>query len=95
MAFTQDDVMRFISHLTKRGDEGNLPYTLHELADILEAAGTEKQLVDMVRHLSTVNVEAAELRMVADLTPEQVRIAIRRGKQRIKREEEERRRSHC
>lgn len=95
MAFTEADVLRFISQLSQRGDEGNLPYTLHEFANILEAAGTKKTIVDMVRELSTVNREAAELKKISDLTADEVRIAIKRGKERLKREAEERARSHC
>ena len=95
MAFSENDILSFIHELTIRGDEKSLPYTLFQLAELLETDGADKKYVNMVSELSTVNKEAAELKEFKDLTPEQIHTAIKRGKQRLKREEEERRRSHC
>ena len=87
--------MKFVSQLTKRGNGSNLPYTLQELANILEADGADRGIIDMVRELSTVSSEALELRRFENLTPSEIQIAIKRGKERLKREEEARRNTHC
>ena len=95
MAVTEAEIMELISQLTQRGDVRNLPFTLQELANILEGDGAPAKIVSLVRDLSGVSKEAAELRQYKDLTPEQIETAVKRGRERLKREEEERRRSHC
>ena len=95
MAFTEAEIMEFVSQLTKRGNENDLPYTLQELARILEADGANSSITGMVRELSTVTKEAAELKRFENLTPAQIQTAIKRGQERLKREEEARRNSHC
>jgi hypothetical protein len=95
MAFTEAEIMEFVSQLTKRGNITDLPYTLQELANILEADGADRSIAGMVRDLSTVSREAAELKKFENLTPAEIQTAINRGRERIKREEEARRNAHC
>lgn len=92
-------LLQFIEKIIQGSNELKIQKSLEQLLTILDLNGTEKRLMNIVQEAIAVRKEMSELGKQVEsgkkLTKEELDIAIRRGKDRLRREEEARRNSRC
>lgn len=88
--FTEQDLMRFISRIIGCGIEKNIRIALSELSEILRNEGVDYSMLTLLHDTILASQELAEFGETnnnSDITEDELGKAIRKSRERIRREE--------
>lgn len=95
----EKQLLQFIERLVACQDKDRVRLSLNQLQKIMELNQIEEKYIQYVKELAGILPETTELgdkvKQGQELTQKDLDIAIRRGKDRLRREEEARRNNRC
>ncbi len=92
---TKDSLILFMKRILENGSESKSCISLNQLKEILETQNADKALVDLVRQTLLSLPEAKAAAKESTFSEESLQIAIRRTKERKRREAEMANRGRC